>query len=211
MSRRRRTNGNGSSNAVKKMVLQLDQRKILCKLPVRLEVRGATFIRLSWTSALPFQYPLRGCRMPYYSREEFALPSNTVISIFINMTAFDPLSTIGEVELTSRSWDLLMDAAGTPIMTVHQRAAQIRQPVVVATARNTIQIFVKNLVGKTVTLNLLPNSTINHVRAVLQASEGIPPSKQVLIYAGKLLADSRTLEDYEIRKESTLHLTGRLC
>jgi len=127
------------------------------------------------------------------------------------MTAFDPLSTIGEVELTTRSWELLMDAAGTPVLTIHQRAAQIRRPVVLATAPNTIQIFVKNLVGKTVTLNLLPNSTINHVRAVLQASEGIPPSKQVLIYAGKLLADGRTLEDYEIRKESTLHLTGRLC
>jgi len=127
------------------------------------------------------------------------------------MTTFDPFSTVGEVELTSRSWDLLMDAIGTPVVTIHQRAAQIRRPVVLATAHNTIQIFVKNLVGKTVTLNLLPNSTINHVRAVLQASEGIPPNKQVLIYAGKLLEDDRTLEDYGIKKESTLHLTGRLC
>ena len=69
-----------------------------------------------------------------------------------------------------------------------------------------MQIKIKNLAGKTLTLDIESGDTIENVKKRVEEKEGIPPSQQRLIFCGRAMADAKTVSDYNLQAGNTLHL-----
>jgi len=76
--------------------------------------------------------------------------------------------------------------------------------------RGGMQLFVKTLTGKTVSIEVEEGESIEDVKAKIAEKEGIPPEQQRLIFGGQQLQDAKTLDDYNVGDDATLHLVLRL-
>jgi ubiquitin len=73
-----------------------------------------------------------------------------------------------------------------------------------------MQIFVRTITGKNLTLEVDPTDSVKALKEKIQEKEAIPESQQRLIFAGKQLADERTMADYNVQNSAQISLMLRL-
>ncbi|KAH7907043.1 ubiquitin-related domain-containing protein [Hygrophoropsis aurantiaca] len=111
-------------------------------------------------------------------------------------------------ERTLESYEL--DSESTIQLAGTRRAAQKKEMALVGAREEEVQIFVRNLNGKTMTIMISPSDTVETLSKKIQEKTGIPAAEQRILYGGKQLVPEKILSDYSIKKESTLHLVLRL-
>lgn len=89
-------------------------------------------------------------------------------------------------------------------------AAALALSLAPAAAFAAYPVVIKTLTGKTIALEVEPATTVEEVKQMVTDAEGIPPEQQRLIFVGKQLEDGRTMADYGIQKDATIHLVLRL-
>ena len=73
-----------------------------------------------------------------------------------------------------------------------------------------MQLFINTVIGKTIIIDVEPSDSIQIIKIKIQEKEGIRFTHQRLIFAGRQLEDEKTVQDYNIQKDSTIHLVLRL-